>query len=94
MINEVDPSEWLIYWRKMNGDVAGGIIRMITNVTSSNSYKKHLSCKWIEESESIVSKIVDPVYDIIRSDMCSNQEAIAELPKAPRRSSYDLVVTS
>ena len=29
LIDQVQPSEWLVYWRRLEGGVAGGVIRMI-----------------------------------------------------------------
>lgn len=34
LIDRVEPSEWLIYWKKVEGDVSGGILRMVENLNS------------------------------------------------------------
>lgn len=47
LIDRVEPSEWLLYWKKTEGEVAGGILRMVSNLSSHNSYHRHLSRKWI-----------------------------------------------
>ena len=38
---------------------------MIENIDSKNSYHQHLSHKWINDSESIISKIIDPIYHLM-----------------------------
>lgn len=67
LINQVEPSEWLIYWKKMEGDVAGGILRMVENLNSQNSYHKHLSKKWIGEAENIITKVLDAIYELLEN---------------------------
>jgi len=39
---------------------------MIKNVNNSNPLTKHLSCKWIEDSNDIISKIIDPIFKFIK----------------------------
>jgi hypothetical protein len=47
-IDEVEVTQWLIYWSLADGDVKGGVIRMILNAQSENPLKKNMSCKWIQ----------------------------------------------
>jgi hypothetical protein len=65
LIDRTEPSEWLIYWKKVEGDVAGGILRMIDNLNSQNSYYKHMSRRWIAEAENIISKVLDAVFKLL-----------------------------
>ena len=45
--------------------MAGGILRMLENLNSNNSYYKHLSRKWISESENIISKVLDAIFELL-----------------------------
>jgi hypothetical protein len=51
----------------MEGEVAGGILRMIENLNSQNSYHKHLSKKWIGEAENIITKVIDAIYQLLEN---------------------------
>ena len=68
LIKQVEPSEWLLYWKKMEGEVAGGILRMVENLNSKNSYYKHLSRKWIGQAENIISKVLDAVFKLLNRE--------------------------
>lgn len=47
--------------------MAGGILRMIENLNSQNSYHKHLSKKWIGEAENIITKVIDAIYQLLEN---------------------------
>jgi hypothetical protein len=78
LIDRVEPSEWLIYWKKVEGEVAGGILRMIDNLNSHNSYYKHLSRKWITEAENIISKVLDAIFKQLSPERKGSIEAEGE----------------
>lgn len=67
----------MIYWKKKEGDVAGGILRMIDNLNSQNSYYKHLSKVWIGEAENIISKVLDAIYRLFM-DSSDRKDSIDE----------------
>ena len=46
----------------MNGDVEGGVMRMLRGMDHESPLHRQLSKSWVENSKQIVSKIVDPVY--------------------------------
>jgi hypothetical protein len=47
---------------------------MIENIDSRNSYHQHLSNKWISDSESIISKIIDSIYHLMDMDRKTSEE--------------------
>jgi hypothetical protein len=56
----------------MGGDVDGGVIRMIKNLDSDNHLQKQLSKKWLESSKQICSKVIDPIYKLIKGSSVEN----------------------
>lgn len=66
LIDQTEPSEWLIYWKKMSGDVDGGVIRMLKNLDNDNHLNKQLSKKWLENSKQICSRVADPIYKLMK----------------------------
>lgn len=52
----------MIYWGKMNGDVDGGVVRMLRSLEVENKLNRHKLKKWIEDSNNITNKLVDPIY--------------------------------
>lgn len=56
----------MIYWKKMNGKVDGGVIRMLKNLDDDNHLNKQLSKKWLENSKQICSRVVDPIYLLMK----------------------------
>jgi hypothetical protein len=49
---------------------------MILNAQSENPLKKNMSCKWIQENEQIISKIIEPIS--IRLKRCLETYEIYE----------------
>jgi hypothetical protein len=50
----------------MNGKVDGGVIRMLKNLDDENHLNKQLSKKWLENSKQICSRVVDPIYVLMK----------------------------
>lgn len=46
----------------MNGQVEGGVLRMLKNMDDESPLNRQLSKKWVENSKQIISKIVNPIY--------------------------------
>ena len=46
----------------MNGDVEGGVMRMLKGMDHESPLNRQVSKSWVENSKQIVSKVVDPVY--------------------------------
>ena len=60
----------------MSGDVDGGVVRMLNNLDNDNHLNKQLSKKWLQNSKLISSKVVDPVYKLIKDGPLQNMKNI------------------
>lgn len=49
----------------MNGDVDGGVIKMIKNLEMGDKTNRQQIKKWLEDSRNIASKIIDPIYKLM-----------------------------
>lgn len=68
-IEMCDVRQWLVYWRRLNGDVKGaGVIRMLKSLNDANPLKRHTSQTWLQQSSHIISKILHPVFHVLGSE--------------------------
>lgn len=55
----------MIYWKGLNGNVEGGVIKMLRNLNHKSPLLRNLSETWILASSQIISKIIDPLYEFM-----------------------------
>lgn len=63
----------------MSGDVDGGVIRMLKNLDDDNHLNKQLSKKWLENSKHICSRVVDPIYKIMKEEPIEKMKDIYKM---------------